>query len=161
MTDLFELHSYRVFRYSDPTHGDLVAAVHRPHVSLRSSLPFPQRRKPTDDVRRRTPSVVALWKGRRRTKGHQDYAIALRQAMLPGTGMSTEAMLATMRATIQPPTGPGTHDGRAPACRQVDWEDTAEANRQDREQCCALSTSRRRPGPAAVRGIVGQGLAVL
>ena len=66
-----------------------------------------------------------LWKGRRRTKGHQDHAIALRQAMLPGTGMSTEAMLATMRATIQ--AADRAWDLSAIGCR-VDWQDTAEAN---------------------------------
>ena len=41
-----------------------------------------------------------LWKGRQ-DKGHRAHAAAFRQAVQGGTGMPTEAMLGTMRATIQ------------------------------------------------------------
>ena len=41
-----------------------------------------------------------LWKGRQ-DKGHRAHAAAFRQAVRGGTGMPTEAMLATMRVTIQ------------------------------------------------------------
>jgi predicted dehydrogenase len=42
----------------------------------------------------------AVWKGRQ-DKGHRAHAAAFRQALQGGPGMPTEAMLATMRATIQ------------------------------------------------------------
>ena len=41
-----------------------------------------------------------LWKGRQ-DKGHRAHAAAFRQAVRDGTGMPTEAMLGTMRVTIQ------------------------------------------------------------
>ena len=41
-----------------------------------------------------------LWKGRQ-DKGHRGHASAFRQAVQGGTAMPTEAMLGTMRATIQ------------------------------------------------------------
>jgi hypothetical protein len=48
--------------------------------------------------------------------------------------------------------------GHLPAAgRQVEWEDTAEADGQTGE-VVRLLTSRRRPGRAVVRGIVNQGL---
>jgi hypothetical protein len=49
--------------------------------------------------------------------------------------------------------------GHLPAVgRQVEWEDTVEADGQTGE-VVRLLTSRRQPGRAAVRGIVDQGLA--
>ena len=42
----------------------------------------------------------ALWKGRQ-DKGHRAHASAFRQAVRDGTGMPAEAMLGSMRATIQ------------------------------------------------------------
>ncbi len=42
----------------------------------------------------------ALWKGRP-DKGHRAHSAEFRQAVQGGTGMPTEAMLGTMRATIQ------------------------------------------------------------
>ena len=41
-----------------------------------------------------------LWKGRQ-DKGHRAHAAAFRQAVQGGTSMPTEAMLGSMRATIQ------------------------------------------------------------
>jgi predicted dehydrogenase/threonine dehydrogenase-like Zn-dependent dehydrogenase len=53
-----------------------------------------------DDFRSVQVDGRTLWKGRQ-DKGHHAHATAFRQAVRGGTGMPTEAMLATMRATIQ------------------------------------------------------------
>jgi predicted dehydrogenase/threonine dehydrogenase-like Zn-dependent dehydrogenase len=53
-----------------------------------------------DDFRSVHVDGRALWKGRQ-DKGHRVHAAAFRQAVEGGPGMPTEAMLATMRATIQ------------------------------------------------------------
>lgn len=75
-----------------------------------------------------------LWKGRQ-DKGNRAHAITLRQAMQGGTGMPTEEMLATMRATIQ--AADRAWDLPAIGCR-VDRQDTAEANDQTGEVVRAL-----------------------
>jgi predicted dehydrogenase/threonine dehydrogenase-like Zn-dependent dehydrogenase len=53
-----------------------------------------------DDFRSIHVDGRTLWKGRQ-DKGHRAHAAAFRQAVQGGPGMPTEAMLATMRATIQ------------------------------------------------------------
>jgi hypothetical protein len=53
-----------------------------------------------DDFRSVHVDGRSLWKGRQ-DKGHRAHAAAFRQAVRGGPGMPTEAMLATMRATIQ------------------------------------------------------------
>ena len=53
-----------------------------------------------DDFRSVLANDRTLWKGRQ-DKGHRAQAIAFRQAVQGGPGMPTEAMLSTMRATIQ------------------------------------------------------------
>ncbi len=53
-----------------------------------------------DDFRSVLGNGRTLWKGRQ-DKGHRAHALAFLQAMQGGTGMPTEAMLGTMRATIQ------------------------------------------------------------
>jgi predicted dehydrogenase len=53
-----------------------------------------------DDFRSVQVDGHTLWKGRP-DKGHRAHAAAFWQAVRGGTGMPTEAMLATMRATIQ------------------------------------------------------------
>jgi len=53
-----------------------------------------------DDFRTVLGNGRTLWKGRQ-DKGHCAHASAFRQAVRGGTGMPTEAMLGTMRATIQ------------------------------------------------------------
>jgi len=53
-----------------------------------------------DDFRSVQVNGRALWKGRP-DKGHRAHASAFRRAVQGGTGMPTEAMLGTMRATIQ------------------------------------------------------------
>jgi hypothetical protein len=53
-----------------------------------------------DDFRSVLENGRTLWKGRQ-DKGHRAHAAAFRQAVQGGTGMPTEAMLSTMRATIQ------------------------------------------------------------
>ena len=53
-----------------------------------------------DDFRSVQVNGRTLWKGRQ-DKGHRAHASAFRQAVQGGAGMPTEAMLGTMRATIQ------------------------------------------------------------
>ena len=53
-----------------------------------------------DDFRSAQADGRTLWKDRQ-DKGHRAHAAAFRQAVQGGTGMPTQAMLATMRATIQ------------------------------------------------------------
>jgi predicted dehydrogenase len=53
-----------------------------------------------DDFRSATGNGRTLWKGRP-DKGHRAHASAFRQAVQDGTGLPTEAMLSSMRATIQ------------------------------------------------------------
>ena len=53
-----------------------------------------------DDFRSVQADGRTLWKGRQ-DKGHRAHAAAFRQAVQGGPGMPTEAILATMRATIQ------------------------------------------------------------
>ena len=53
-----------------------------------------------DDFRSALVNGRTLWKGRQ-DKGHHAHAAAFRRAVQGGTGMPTEAMLGTMRATIQ------------------------------------------------------------
>ena len=53
-----------------------------------------------DDFRSVLVNGRTLWKGRQ-DKGHRAHAAAFRQAVQGGAGMPTEAMLGTMRATIQ------------------------------------------------------------
>jgi predicted dehydrogenase len=53
-----------------------------------------------DDFREVVVNGRTLWKGRQ-DKGHRGHAGAFRQALQGGTGIPTEAMLSTMRATIQ------------------------------------------------------------
>lgn len=53
-----------------------------------------------DDFRSILANGRTLWKGRP-DKGHRAHATAFRQAVQGGTGMPTEAMLGTIRATIQ------------------------------------------------------------
>ena len=53
-----------------------------------------------DDFRTALGNGRTLWKGRQ-DKGHRAHAGAFRQAVQGGMGMPTEAMLGTMRATIQ------------------------------------------------------------
>jgi predicted dehydrogenase/threonine dehydrogenase-like Zn-dependent dehydrogenase len=53
-----------------------------------------------DDFRSVLVNGRTLWKGRQ-DKGHRAHAAAFRQAVQGGTAMPTEAMLGTMRATIQ------------------------------------------------------------
>ena len=53
-----------------------------------------------DDFRSVQGDGRTLWKGRQ-DKGHRAHAAAFRQAVQGGTGMPTEAMLGTTRATIQ------------------------------------------------------------
>jgi len=53
-----------------------------------------------DDFRSATGNGRTLWKGRP-DKGHRAHAAAFRQAVRAGPDMPTEAMLASMRATIQ------------------------------------------------------------
>ena len=53
-----------------------------------------------DDFRSVLVNGRTLWKGRQ-DKGHRAHAAAFRQAVQGGPGMPTEAMLGTMRATIQ------------------------------------------------------------
>ena len=53
-----------------------------------------------DDYRSVCVDGHTFWKGRQ-DKGHRAHAAAFRQAVEGGPGMPTEAMLATMRATIQ------------------------------------------------------------
>ena len=53
-----------------------------------------------DDFRSVLANGRTLWKGRQ-DKGHRAQAVAFRQAVQGGPGMPTEAMLSTMRATIQ------------------------------------------------------------
>jgi predicted dehydrogenase/threonine dehydrogenase-like Zn-dependent dehydrogenase len=53
-----------------------------------------------DDFRSILVNGRTLWKGRP-DKGHRAHATAFRQAVQGGTGMPTEAMLGTIRATIQ------------------------------------------------------------
>ena len=53
-----------------------------------------------DDFRSVQVNGRTLWKGRQ-DKGHRAHAAAFRQAVQGGAGMPTEAMLGTMRATIQ------------------------------------------------------------
>jgi len=53
-----------------------------------------------DDFRSVHVDGRALWKGRQ-DKGHRVHAAAFRQAVQGGTSMPTEAMLGSMRATIQ------------------------------------------------------------
>ena len=86
--------------YSGPTRGDAWCPSPIPG-SAPMSLPVPPWRKPPDDVRRRTPSGPHALEGSAEDKGPPGPRHSVRQAMLPGTGMSTEAMLATMPATIQ------------------------------------------------------------
>ncbi len=53
-----------------------------------------------DDFRSVLGNGRTLWKGRQ-DKGHRAHAAAFRQAVQAGPGMPTEAMLSSMRATIQ------------------------------------------------------------
>jgi predicted dehydrogenase len=53
-----------------------------------------------DDFRSVRLDGRTLWKGRQ-DKGHGAHATAFRQAVQGGLGMPTEAMLGSMRATIQ------------------------------------------------------------
>ncbi len=53
-----------------------------------------------DDFRSVQVNGRTLWKGRQ-DKGHRAHAAAFRQAVQGGADMPTEAMLGTMRATIQ------------------------------------------------------------
>ena len=53
-----------------------------------------------DDFRSVQVNGRTLWKGRQ-DKGHRAHAAAFRQAVQGGTAMPTEAMLGSMRATIQ------------------------------------------------------------
>jgi predicted dehydrogenase/threonine dehydrogenase-like Zn-dependent dehydrogenase len=53
-----------------------------------------------DDFRSALVDGRTLWKGRQ-DKGHQAHAATFRQAVQSGLGVPTEAMLASMRATIQ------------------------------------------------------------
>jgi hypothetical protein len=53
-----------------------------------------------DDFRSVLGNGRTLWKGRP-DKGHRAHAAAFRQAVQGGPGLPTEAMLGSMRATIQ------------------------------------------------------------
>jgi hypothetical protein len=53
-----------------------------------------------DDFRSAQVDGRTLWKGRQ-DKGHRAHAAAFRQAVQDGADMPTEAMLSSMRATIQ------------------------------------------------------------
>jgi hypothetical protein len=53
-----------------------------------------------DDFRSVLENGRTLWKGRQ-DKGHRAHASAFRQAIQGGTGIPTEAMLGTMRASIK------------------------------------------------------------
>jgi len=59
-----------------------------------------------DDFRSAQADGTTLWKGRQ-DKGHRACAATFRQAVAGGADMPTEAMLATMRATIRAAEGPG------------------------------------------------------
>jgi hypothetical protein len=58
------------------------------------------RRVIIDDFRRTAADGKVLWKGRQ-DKGHRACAAAFQRAVTAGAALPTEAMLATMRATIQ------------------------------------------------------------
>ena len=64
-----------------------------------------------DDFRSVQVNGRTLWKGRQ-DKGHRAHAAAFRQAVQGGPGMPTEAMLGTMRATIQAADRARAYDGR-------------------------------------------------
>ena len=64
------------------------------------------RRVVIDDFRSVQADGKTVWKGRQ-DKGHRAEATAFRQAVTGGPAMPTEAMLATMRATIQAAAGTG------------------------------------------------------
>jgi hypothetical protein len=53
-----------------------------------------------DDFRSVLVNGRTFWKGRQ-DKGHRAHAAAFRRALLSGAGLPTEAMLGSMRATIQ------------------------------------------------------------
>ncbi len=59
-----------------------------------------QRRLVIDDFRSARQDGHTLWKGRQ-DKGHRACAAAFHKAVTGGSALPTEAMLATMRATIQ------------------------------------------------------------
>jgi predicted dehydrogenase len=61
-----------------------------------------------NDFRSAQADGSTLWKGRQ-DKGHRACAAAFRQAVAGGADMPTEAMLATMRATIRAAGGPDGH----------------------------------------------------
>jgi predicted dehydrogenase/threonine dehydrogenase-like Zn-dependent dehydrogenase len=67
------------------------------------------RRVVIDDFRSAEVDGKTVWKGRQ-DKGHRSCAAAFRAAVAGETGLPTEAMLATMRATIRAADGPGGHD---------------------------------------------------
>jgi predicted dehydrogenase/threonine dehydrogenase-like Zn-dependent dehydrogenase len=61
-----------------------------------------------NDFRRAEAGGKVLWKGRQ-DKGHRGSAAAFRRAVTDGAALPTEAMLATMRATIRATEGPNGH----------------------------------------------------
>ena len=67
------------------------------------------RRVVIDDFRSAEVNGRTVWKGRQ-DKGHRACAAAFRAAVAGDTGIPTETMLATMRATIRTVGGPGGHD---------------------------------------------------
>ena len=66
------------------------------------------RRVIIDDFRSAEVDGKTAWKGRQ-DKGHRSCAAAFRAAVTGEAGIPTEAMLATMRATIGAAAGPGDH----------------------------------------------------
>jgi predicted dehydrogenase/threonine dehydrogenase-like Zn-dependent dehydrogenase len=67
------------------------------------------RRVVINDFRSAEADGKTIWKGRQ-DKGHRSCAAAFRAAVAGETGLPTEAMLATMRATIRAAGGPGDRD---------------------------------------------------
>jgi len=62
-----------------------------------------------DDFRSVSTNNRTAWKGRA-DKGHRAAVAGFRRAVAHGTGLPTEAMISTMRATILAAEGPGLHD---------------------------------------------------
>ena len=104
-----------------------------------------------DDFRSVLVNGRTLWKGRQ-DKGHRAHAAAFRQAVQGGAGMPTEAMLGTMRATIQAPPDHADDAGRVLSPGRP-----AEAVSGRSRGSVRPSTSRRRPSAAAVRDVARPG----